>query len=190
MTCIVGLEHEGVVWMGGDSLATDETTKRAMREEKVFRNGPLLIGTSGSPRYKQVLRYALGVPDPLSDGYDMDYMVNDVVPAIMACLDSAGHLSIEDGIRHTGSDDYYANALIGYNGTLYAIGSDFSVGRCVDGYDAIGSGKKAALGAMYVTTGMLTAGAKLGPRQCIHWALEAAAYIDPSVGEPFVIESV
>ncbi len=64
MTCIVGLVHEGVVYMGGDSAATSSAylNQTILATEKVFRNGEFLIGAAGSERASLLLRHSLSPP--------------------------------------------------------------------------------------------------------------------------------
>ena len=43
MTCIVGLVHEGVVYIGGDSAGVGGMSLTVRADEKVFRNGEFLM---------------------------------------------------------------------------------------------------------------------------------------------------
>lgn len=186
MTCVIGLERDGVVWLGGDSQTTGGNVKRTRREAKIFKKGPFLIGTAGSVRYNQLLKFKFGPPPHHPpDKDDLEYMVVDVVDAVMTCLEDAGFLYAKDGIKSTGSEDHYAQALFAYRGRLYHFASDFQMSATEDGYDAIGSASDIALGAMY----MLTIGVSHPPDHSIRMALEAASHLDAYVGGPFVILS-
>ena len=57
MTCIIGLVTEDRIFIGGDgaSNGSDDTTPVAT--EKVYRNGPYLIGSAGSWRAMNILRF-------------------------------------------------------------------------------------------------------------------------------------
>ena len=48
MTCIVGLEHNGAVWIGGDSAGVDNSLGIQTRDDrKVFQIGEAVIGFTG-----------------------------------------------------------------------------------------------------------------------------------------------
>ena len=59
MTCIVGLVHEGVVYIGGDSAGVGGMSLTVRADEKVFQNGEFLMGFTTSFRMGQLLRYSL-----------------------------------------------------------------------------------------------------------------------------------
>ena len=67
MTAVAGLVHEGRVHLAADSAMTAGWALTISAHPKVFRVGPYVIGTSGSPRVAQLMRYALDVPEPLGD---------------------------------------------------------------------------------------------------------------------------
>ena len=62
MTCIVGLVHEGVVYIGGDSAGVARLSLTVRADEKVFRNSDFLMGFTTSFRMGQLLRYSLKPP--------------------------------------------------------------------------------------------------------------------------------
>ena len=62
MTCIVGLVHEGVVYIGGDSAGVAGLSLVVRADEKVLRNGDFLMGFTTSFRMGQLLRYKLDPP--------------------------------------------------------------------------------------------------------------------------------
>ena len=57
MTCIVGLVHEGTVFIGGDSAGVAGLSLVVRADEKVFRNGDFLMDFTTSFRMGQLLRY-------------------------------------------------------------------------------------------------------------------------------------
>ena len=86
--------------------------------------------------------------------------------------------------RDNGFGDKEATAggtfLVGYNGKLYTINSDYQVGIPADTFDAVGSGSDLALGAMFATK-------NLEPVKRIKLALEAASTFNAGVAPPFRI---
>ena len=75
MTCIVGLVHEGVVYIGGDSAGVAGLSLTVRADEKVFQNGEFLMGFTTSFRMGQLLRYSLKPPCSYPDDDINQYMV-------------------------------------------------------------------------------------------------------------------
>ena len=67
MTCIIGIEHGGKVYMGGDSAGTIGWTSRPLSIPKVFKKQNMLIGVSGTMRETQLLQYELSLPHKEAD---------------------------------------------------------------------------------------------------------------------------
>lgn len=174
MTCIVGLQHDGKVTIGGDSagVAGYDITVRA--DSKVFTVGPYLMGFTTSFRMGQLLRYTLKPPKPT--GNLERFMVLEFVPSVLECLEHGGWLSTENGRVEGGL------FLVAVAGELFAIDGDMQVGRHVDGYAAIGCGDNIALGSLHSTTGK-------PPRARVKAALTAAAHHSAGVTPPFVIKT-
>jgi len=172
MTCIVGLEKDGVVYMGGDSAAVGGMDITIMSEPKVFRNGPMLIGYTSSFRMGQLLEHVLKVPD--NEGLDdIRYLVSVFVPVLRECLKTNGYTTINNN-EETGGV-----FLLGYNGRLYKVGGDFQVCRSSDGYNACGCGESFALGAMFM------ARKSLNPDVAVEFALAVSAHFSSGVRAPF-----
>ncbi len=55
MTCIVGLEHNNSVYIGGDSLGSTSGVTIVRQDKKVFHNGETLIGFTSSYRMGQLV---------------------------------------------------------------------------------------------------------------------------------------
>lgn len=171
MTCIVGLSYKGTVYMGGDSAGVDtsDLSINIRSDEKVFLNGPFIMGFTTSFRMGQLLRYKLTPPKQSINQNDMAYLVTDFIDAVRECFTDNGF----------GTESEGGTFLVGYNGKLYTIDSDFQVGLSKAGIHAVGSGANIALGAMYVSKGK--------PEARITKALEAAAAYNAGVAPPFHI---
>ena len=76
MTCIIGLEHEGSVFIGADSAVGTYYTIQRVRTPKVFQRSQFLIGSSGSVRMGQLLQYSLEVEE-LTDKTPIDNAPGD-----------------------------------------------------------------------------------------------------------------
>lgn len=175
MTCIIGLEHEGNVYIGADSSAVEGWTVRQTVLSKVFQRGDFLIGYTSSFRMGQILQHHLIVRAQEEGEADDAYMVCAFVEAVRKYLREKAYTKIEDSREQGGI------FLAGYNGRLYRINSDFQVGCVRDGLDAVGSGAEFALGAVKAL------GRSLPPRKRIKRALRVAAYFSGSVCGPFKV---
>ncbi|MBM0201808.1 hypothetical protein JNW90_00895 [Micromonospora sp. STR1s_5] len=172
MTAIVGLVHQGAVHIGGDSAGVGPGWSSSIRaDEKVFRNGPYLMGFTSSFRMGQLLRYALDAPKP---GRDVErHMATVFVDAVRDTLRQGGWITQESG------RDLGGVFLVGVAGRLFTIHGDFQVAEPADGYAAVGCGQDIALGSLYTTAGQ-------NPRRRIRTALEAAAHFSAGVRGPFL----
>ena len=174
MTCIVGLVHEGVVYIGGDSAGVAGLSLTVRADEKVFQNGEFLMGFTTSFRMGQLLRYSLEPPRRHPDDDIHQYMVVGFVNAVRECLKAGGYASKKDDVESAGT------FLVGYQGRLFEIESDYQVGIPGDGYAAVGSGQDIARGALFATQGQ-------EPRQRVLTALQAAERFSAGVRGPFHI---
>jgi ATP-dependent protease HslVU (ClpYQ) peptidase subunit len=144
MTCIVGIEHDGKVYMGGDSAGASGWDIKNISCKKVFVKDHLIIGYTWSWRMGQIIEFAEDIPC-LTDEFKKDgyaYLVKSFVPYIRKLFKDEGFSTIKDNFETGG------NFLVGINGKLYEIQQDFSVLRSTDGFAAVGCGANYALGAM------------------------------------------
>lgn len=176
-TCIVGLVHEGAVYIGADSAGVNGWLERQVRlDEKVFIKGDMIFGFTSSFRMGQILRYSFSPPDQYKKEDDYKYLCGRWVDALMECLKQKGYAWIDNN-RVWGGE-----FLLGFNGKLYRVENNFQVGRREEPFDAVGCGEPLALGALHIMEKQ-----KLGPRQKIKRALEAAERFSAGVKGPFNI---
>lgn len=179
MTCIVGIEHGGKVWMGGDSAVSWDNATALCTTSKVVRRGDYLIGGCGSSRAGNLVIYSAKLPSKPPTKNTEGWLVNNFVPALQTAF--------KDEPRESGEQSPFAmefGFLIGCRGQLFWLDSDFSIDRCQDGYFADGSGRQPAMGALYATK------KGMAPRQRILMALHAAEKYTPFVRGPFTVLSV
>jgi len=164
MTCIVGVVTPAGVWIGGDSAAMSGWINTTTAEPKVFTNGGYIIGFTTSFRMGQLLRFA-DLPKPLDrTGEDLlRFMCTDLVDAVRTLFKDGGFAEKDKEAEKGGT------FLIGVNGALFNLCSDYQVGHTADGYDACGAGWELALGALHATS-------RVQPERRIHRALAAAAH--------------
>lgn len=177
MTCIVGIEKAGQVWIGGDSASLSGLSKRIREDSKVFKVGDVLFGFTTSFRVGQLLRFSLTIP-PQKVEDDYQYLCTDFIDAVRKCLKNGGFTHIKDNQEIGGT------FLLGYKGRLYTVDSDFQVGKVTIGFDACGCGEDYALGSLYTTKDL-----KFNPEERLIKALKAAAQFSAGVAPPFKIIS-
>lgn len=174
MTCIVSVQEGDSVYIGGDSAGIAGLSITIRNDEKVFQNGPFIMGFTSSFRMGQLLRYKFDPPQQTVHQDDMQYMVTDFVDGLRRCFSANGFGDKDATVGGT--------FLVGYKGKLYTIESDYQVGIPNTPYDAVGCGADLALGSLHSTSRM-----KLTPEQRIVMALEAASTFSAGVAPPFLI---
>jgi ATP-dependent protease HslVU (ClpYQ) peptidase subunit len=177
MTCIVGFSTKGKVYIGGDSAGLSGWTLTVHKDPKVFTNGPCIMGGCGSFRVRDLLRYALVVPERHPDEDIDKWMRTIFVDAIRGCLKTGGVAEKDKEVEKTG-DSWI---LVGYEGRLFKVQSDYQISEALDPYDATGCGEEYAKGAM---AAMIRAG-DIAPEDMIRIALEITERNCAGVRAPF-----
>lgn len=173
MTCIVGIAENGKVTMGADSAGAAGYEIATRKDSKVFINGGVLMGCTTSFRMIQLLQYALTVPKRHPDTDVMRYMVTEFIPAVRVCFRDGGFMT------KASEADVGGNFLVGIEGRLFNVYSDFQVGERAEGFDACGCGEAYALAAMLCTADAMPAD------QRVRRALEVAERFSAGVRGPF-----
>lgn len=180
MTCIVGYVHKKKVYIGADSLAMCDTEIIQRVDPKVFINKNFLIGFTTSFRMGQILMSSkFNPPKKKLNQTDYDYMITTFIDHIRTLFIDCGFMKSDAG------QDEGGTFLIGYNGVLYKIESDFQVIISIDNYNSCGCGQKYALGVLYSLKDT-----DYTPEEKITKALDAASYFDGAVGGKFKILSI
>lgn len=179
MTCIVGLRHEGAVWIGGDSAGVAGLSITTRKDPKVFVRDKVGFGFTTSFRMGQLLMQKMRVPKRHADTDPYEYMITDFIDAVRGCFAEGGFKTVENSVERGGQ------FLVGHAGRLFMIDGDFQVGESLGDYDALGCGGDIALGAMHATSAL-----NLSPKERIERALAAAAEHSAGVRPPFLIHSV
>jgi hypothetical protein len=174
MTCVVSIVENNTVYMGGDSAGIAGLSITIRSDEKVFINGPFIIGITGSFRMSDLLRYKLDPPKQTVHRDDRAYLVTDFVDSLRKCFSVNGFGDKDATVGGT--------FLLGYKGKLYSVQKDYQVGLPSTQYDAVGCGSDLALGSLHSTAKM-----NLKPEQRITMALEAASTFSAGVAPPFLI---
>lgn len=175
MTCIIGLEYKGKVYMGADSASSNSYSINISGNPKLFRLGPFLIGFTSSWRMGQLIQHQLGDVAIQTTEDDLTYLVRCFIEPVRACLKDHGYAMVKEN-QETGG--YF---LVAFNERIYKVQDDFSVLYDVKGLQCAGSGEYYAEAAMLALTA-------LPPKKRIREALRIAAVLSPSVCAPFHIE--
>lgn len=175
MTCIVGLEDNGKVYLGGDRASVGDNHYLTLSAHpKVFQNGPFIMGYTSSFRMGQLLQYRLCVPDLPSEVPMDEFMATLFVDAVRDCLRDGGYTKIEYNQEKVGT------FLIGVEGKLYRYDDDHQVIRPNCGYDVVGCGVSVALGSLHTSSAL-----KVKSKDRLKMALTAASEFVTGVRGPF-----
>jgi len=176
MTCIVGLLDNGTIYMGGDSAGVNcNFMLQTRKDEKVFINKEFIFGFTSSFRMGQLLRYSLVPPKRYVETDVYSFMVNDFINSVRKCLKDGGYAQ-KDKEEESGG-----TFLVGYQGRLFEIQSDYQVAEVFENYASCGCGFDLALGSLYSTEGQK-------PEDRVRIALEAAVKFNAGVRAPFNIK--
>lgn len=178
MTCIVGIVDGKDVYIGGDSAGVAGLSLTVRADRKVFRNGDFLFGFTSSFRMGQLLAHSFTPPKRYSDDDVDKYMVTTFIDGVRACLKTGGFAEKSNEAEQGGT------FLVGYQGRLFKIESDYQVGFTDDGYDACGCGEQIALGNLFATKPFMK------PIDRVMMALAAAEQHSAGVRGPFHVEKL
>ena len=181
MTAIVGLIHEGKVWLGGDSAGSTNYMIRSRAAAKVFRNGHAVIAGCGSARALDLLQYSLVIPERLQSKSVDAYMRIDFIDSVRNCFKYGGVATTHDGA------EFGSQFLVGIEGRLFTIDNDYQVNESIEPWAAHGSGIEYAIASLW--TMHRTEHLVNDPSARLHVALEAAANYNPFVRGPFTVIS-
>ncbi len=176
MSCVVGWIENGSVVIGGDAAAVWSLHVTQRVAPKVFANGPMALGFAGSFRVGDLLEYALKVPDRKRRETVDAYMRTTFIDAVRKCLADGGCAEKENGVEKGGE------FLVGYEGRLFGVDSDYQVGENRDGFEAIGCAAELARGAL---AAMHRLKVRLPVKTRLQRALEIAARYSGGVSPPF-----
>ncbi len=183
MTCIVGIEHNGDVFIGGDSASVNDNLDLQIRaDEKVFTKGGMVFGFCGSFRVGQILRYSFNAPGQAIGEEDYAYLCGKWIDSLIECLKGKG--CIYDKEREISHEAHF---LIGLNGKLYAVYGNFQVARRIQPYNACGCASDLALGTIAAISDMVIA---FEPEELLLKGLEIAERFSAGVSGPFIVKHI
>lgn len=157
MTTIIGVQNEDSCVIVSDSRIVDNgKIYTHSKMVKAVQRGNYIIGGAGDYRALQVVLHGWQPPLVTAKAKEnlYEFAINKVMPSLKTTLIAAG----VDLVKSQNDDDKFELLLlIGINGTLFEVDSDFAVGMNDTGLYAIGSGGDYALGALHAGASMLDA---------------------------------
>ncbi|MGX7896877.1 hypothetical protein [Tsuneonella sp. HG222] len=181
MTAIAAVVAGGLVYMGGDSAAVEQSHYLDLTATpKVFAVGPMVIGYTSSFRMGHALQHRLTLPAGLPEVGDLTaldrWMAVDFVDAVRQVMRDVGYMKKESEREQGGI------FLCGVQGQLYQFDDDFHARRQTVPYAAAGSGLSACLGALWLAH---RRGLFENPAEIVKDALAAAEACIATVRGPF-----
>jgi ATP-dependent protease HslVU (ClpYQ) peptidase subunit len=177
LTVIAGLVHRRQIWMGSDSAGCSGNDLSVRKDPKIFVKDGFIFGFTSSFRMGQLLHYKLEIPKQMANQTVEHYMATTFVDAVRQCLKDGGYARTENGVETGGW------FLVGHEGRLFCVMSDYQVAENVVCFNAIGSGEDFAKGSLDTTQDL-----DMHPRERILRALKAAEAWSTGVRSPFCIE--
>lgn len=178
MTCIVGYQTDDDVIIGGDSAGVAYYSITSRSDEKVFKNGPFLMGFTSSFRMGNLLRYSLIIPERRNEDI-VAFMNTKFIDAVRKCLKDGGYTPSSN------SGDRGGTFLVGFEKQLFKVEGDFQVAISRENFDSVGCGEQFALGALFNMKD-----SNLSAREKVTKALDAANALSAGVCEPYTILSL
>lgn len=158
MTTIVGVQStEGCVIVSDSLVVADGKIYNHPDMVKAVERGSYIIGGAGDYRALQVVLHGW-VPPVVTAKAKLnlyEFVINKVAPSLKKALTEAGI-----GFSKTTDNEdnkFELSLIIGINGSLFEIDSDFAVAMNNTGLYAIGSGGDYALGALHAGASALEA---------------------------------
>lgn len=183
MTCVVGIiDASGCIYMGSDTQSTQGYTKRHLTNDgKVFIKNGVIFGFTGKLRGAQLIEHELDFPDHTQVNLDKKtFIIKEIIPKLRECFKAAGYS--EEVNKQEGHDDEY---LLGIDGRLFVIQSNYQVVEDKESYRTIGSGSNVALGSLYTTKTM-----ELTTEERLRLAIAAAINNDLYCGGEIIIKKL
>jgi ATP-dependent protease HslVU (ClpYQ) peptidase subunit len=159
MTTIIAQQNEkGDIRFAWDSQVS-YGHRHMVGHEKVFKNGPVTFGVSGTVRTSDILKH-MTIPARGKGKDTRKWIVNTLVPAIIKELKA-----VDAGLFEDGQINSESSVIIAVDGQVGVLGGDFAFVQDATGVYGVGSGSHFALGAM---------GVGASPKQ----AVQVAGYFD------------
>ncbi len=171
MSCVIGLVEENRIYLAADGYATTEDgERRPIICNKIIRNGPFLMGYTGSVRTGQIMD---------AGDFEPPETIATFAETARQHLYAKGCVATAEG----GISMHTSNFLIVFDGKLYEMLIDFQINKVLGNFTSIGSGAAYAMGAMHILEKT-----KMEPLRKLELALDTASCYHTAVGPPYDFE--
>lgn len=191
MTCVVSYEHEGSVYLGGDSYLCNDPQGEFYNlcsESKVYRVGNIGVAVCGNVSVEQTLEELLRKHISNDQFVDLKFIKSEILPKFRRILKRRDLLIAgENGLEMIGKSCF----ILAFNGKSYFLEEDLSIWNSQAPYNAIGAGEKpakSAFEAMELLEKDLKI--KISPEKKVETALKTAANLHHQVSGPFTYVKV
>lgn len=157
MTTIVGVQNaDGCVIACDSRVAEGGKVWSHPKMIKAAERGSYIIGGAGDFRALQVVLHVWQPPLVSAKAKQnlYEFVINKVAPSLKTILTSSG---IEFTKLSDSDNKFELQLIVGINGSLFEIDSDFAVAMNDTGFYAVGSGGDYALGALHAGAEILDA---------------------------------
>jgi ATP-dependent protease HslVU (ClpYQ) peptidase subunit len=157
MTTIIGVQTaDGCVIASDSRVAEGGKVYTHPQMVKAVERGSYIIGGAGDYRALQVVLHGWSPPRVTAKAKQnlYEFVINKVAPSLKTTLTDAG---IEFNKPSDNDDKFELQLIVGINGNIFEIDSDFAVAMNDTGLYAIGSGGDYALGALHAGATVLEA---------------------------------
>ena len=183
MSLTIALKHNGVVYMGSDSIVCRNgvkhylTNPNSYRIFKVSGCDNMLMALDGKVVEHNVAKCSSLVPEAVAmkEEVDFEFMVNYFVPNLFEEFDARHLMCKKDDEYHCESD-----MIVAFKDKLFTVYADGAVIE-FDDYSAIGQGYEEALGSLLSTYDIEN------PKERILMALRAGLANKSKVALPLVL---
>lgn len=155
MTTIIGVQYEDSCVIASDSrVAASGKVYTHPDMVKAVERGSYIIGGAGDYRALQVVLHGWIPPVVTAKAKTnlYEFVINKVAPSLKTALTDAG---IE--FNKSAEDKFELEVILGVNGSLFEIDSDFAVAMNDNNFYGVGSGGDFALGALHAGASVLDA---------------------------------
>lgn len=144
MTCIIALRDKetGTVYLAGDKLGSNGSTKAVYKDPKVFQIGHFCFGYTSSFYMGQLLKYHWKQPCKTMHQDEDGYIFKDVVQSLKKVFkdNNFGH-------EQNGHEPDFGQFIMVYKGRIFEVQGNMSLLE-TDNLSSVGCGKSHALGAV------------------------------------------
>lgn len=183
MTTILAIKDKNTVYIGSDTQATSGSIAKDIGFSKVFENGPVYIGFSGTLRSPQVLMHGESFRPTAKSANEVAWQFCEYARKILKDHKSVHKDKEEERI---GGDSVFLLAFKFENKPyLYRIDTNFSYFNSGDGIVTLGSGSNMAQAAAYTALKL-----KKSTKEAVKLGLEASCNFDVYSSAPINIVSL